>query len=138
MKGLFCANFGSKKLGYGTCSSVWCGSCYVPHKKDRFFINKPQDSSGFELIKTVFKSLFLVARDGNHFICPFQCDECIFYVLKGRKSIKTNPKDDLLLCCLRRANLDALWAREPSTVRANRLQLEQGLKLSELVGLDDL
>jgi hypothetical protein len=28
--------------------------------------------------------------------------------------------DDLLLCCIRRANLDACWSRERSTVNASR------------------
>jgi hypothetical protein len=31
----------------------------------------------------------------------------------------TDPKDRLLLQCMRRASLDAFWARGPSTVRAN-------------------
>jgi hypothetical protein len=39
------------------------------------------------------------------------------------------------MCCLIRANLDAFWGREPSTVLANRRNLDQLVKMWQEVGL---
>ena len=63
---------------------------------------------------------FLKARTGDHLMTNFQCDLCHF-----RNIQKRNPqenliaKDKVLMVCIRRANLDALWSKEPSTVEAN-------------------
>ena len=78
---------------------------------------------------------FKVARPGDHFITPFQCDKCIGRMLVGRTLIPGDRKDDLLACCIRRANLDALWSRETSTVLANTRHLRQLLETWELVGI---
>ena len=54
---------------------------------------------------------------------PFQCD-----VYHFRNIQKRNPdplkyaKDALALSCIRRANLDSVWSREPSTVSRNASQ----------------
>lgn len=54
---------------------------------------------------------FLVARDGDHLMVPFECDTCIFWKLRN---VAPNPidclKDKLLLACIRRVNLDAFWS----------------------------
>ena len=60
------------------------------------------------------------ARDGDHLMCPFQCDACHFVNIHGTLPVPRNPQDDLCLAAIRRANLDALWARERATVEANR------------------
>jgi hypothetical protein len=39
------------------------------------------------------------------------------------------------MCCLVRANLDAFWGREPSTVLAKRRNLDQRIKMWREVGL---
>eukprot|EP00978_Attheya_sp_CCMP212_P026979 scaffold89845_cov24-Attheya_sp.AAC.1 len=61
---------------------------------------------------------FKFARDGDHLMCPFQCDLCQFINVKKRHPANL-PGDDMLLLCIRRANLDACWARESSTVYQN-------------------
>lgn len=48
----------------------------------------------------------------------FQCDLCHFRNIQGRDPIGS-VTDDNLMTCIRRANLDAFWAREPGTVSAN-------------------
>jgi hypothetical protein len=62
---------------------------------------------------------FKLARDGDHLMCPFQCDGCHFQNLKKRTPVALDT-DGVLLLCIWRANLDALWAREPATVHSNR------------------
>ena len=39
------------------------------------------------------------------------------------------------MMCLRRANLDAFWSREPSTINANRRDIDRLVKLSKEVGI---
>ena len=41
-----------------------------------------------------------------------------------------------MLICLRRANLDAFWSREPSTVSSNRREMDKMVKISEELGVD--
>lgn len=45
------------------------------------------------------------------------------------------PKDDLILACIRRVNLDAFWSRERSTVEDQACKARYVLKLSEELGL---
>jgi hypothetical protein len=76
------------------------------------------------------------ARDGDHLLTPFQCDLCCFRNLQGRDPMPQDPRDDLLLCCLRRANLDAMWGRESHTVQAALWAMRQLMTQLSLVGLD--
>ena len=62
---------------------------------------------------------FREAREGDHFMCPFQCDDCMFFNMKGRYQREGSKEDELLATCVRRAILDAFWARERSTVEKN-------------------
>ena len=135
-KDLFCANFGQYRGGIFRCKSAWCGTCYTAKENDRFHINRPVDESGFEQIENKDINRFLEARNGDHLVCSFRCDECLFLMLKGCTPISDNVKDEFLLRCLRRANLDAFWAREPSTVSANRRDVDRLIKLAEKVGMD--
>jgi hypothetical protein len=77
---------------------------------------------------------FKEARDGDHLMTPFQCDLCHFENCKGREVLLGNEQDKLALLGIRRANLDALWSRETSTVRANRLQGKHWISASESAG----
>ncbi len=63
-------------------------------------------------------------------LSPFQCDLCHFRNIQKRDPLFGHRKDILLLQCIRRASLDAFWAREPSTVRANL----RGAKRLEEIG----
>ena len=78
-KGLFCENFGQPRGQVFECRSVWCGSCYTILDGDRFHINKPVDESGFEQVEMKDTNRFLEARDGDHLVCSFQCDKCLFF-----------------------------------------------------------
>lgn len=72
---------------------------------------------------------FRQARNGDHLVTPFQCDWCLFQLLTGRVPSRASRHDDFLLCVLRRANLDAFWGRESSTVVANRRNLDQLIRV---------
>ena len=59
---------------------------------------------------------YMVARDGDSMVCPFQCELCHFRNIQHRDPLPDEPRDDVLLATMRRANLDAFWARESGTV----------------------
>ena len=61
----------------------------------------------------------MVARPGDHLMCPFECDACQFLKLVGRTPDVGSDLDARRLAFIRRANLDAFWAREPSTIAGN-------------------
>mmetsp|Transcript_9714 Transcript_9714/g.14043 ORF Transcript_9714/g.14043 Transcript_9714/m.14043 type:complete len:475 (-) Transcript_9714:1604-3028(-) len=136
MKGVFCANFSVSRHGRPPCNAVWCADCYVPHPLDRFQMHEASDESGYVWVKPKDKNNFKVARMGDHLMTPFQCDFCLFYMLKGRDPIIGDGKDALLQCCIRRANLDAFWGRASSTVLANRRHVQQMVEAWELVGME--
>ena len=57
------------------------------------------------------------ARNGDHLMgVPFACDLCHFRNLNKRSPDLNDRKDVRTLWAICRASLDALWAREPSTV----------------------
>ena len=114
---------------------MWCGKCYVPHPLDRFHQHIQTDESGYVWNKPLDADKFRIARAGDQFMTPFQCDTCLARMLVGRTLDSTSRKDDLLACCIRRANLDALWGRETSTVLANTRHLQQLLDTWDLVGI---
>jgi hypothetical protein len=118
MSGLFCANFAHYRWHWTPCRSAWHGSCYVPHGLDNFYYHVLTDEEGFDWRPPESLTRFRVARDGDHLLTPFQCDLCCFRNLQRRDPVIGLAKDDLLLCCIRRANLDAVWGREPHTVSA--------------------
>ena len=71
------------------------------------------------------KERFMVARTGDNFMCMFQCDLCHFRNIQRRSPSVGSMKDQLLLRCIRRANLDAMWAKESSTVANNTRQVRK-------------
>ena len=98
------------------CRKVWCGKCYTPHPLDKLFRFEVTDEDGFDWRPAEERQRHLHAREGDHLLTPFQCDLCMFRNFQGRDPLKADAKDDLLLCCIRRANLDAVWGRETHTV----------------------
>jgi hypothetical protein len=97
---------------------VWHGSCYQPHALDRFYHHVETDDDGFDWRPTKDLSRYKVAQNGDHLLTTFQCELCWFRNLQGRNPVADLVADTLLLCCIRRANLDAVWGREPHTVAA--------------------
>ena len=66
---------------------------------------------------------------------PFQCDKCQFVNMQKRLPVDGQPKDSMLLMCIRRANLDAFWAREPKTVAGNLTEARAGLRNALALGI---
>ena len=77
------------------------------------------------------------ARNGDHLMCPFQCDECHFTNIHLCPSSPFSLQDSLCLVAIRRANLDALWARERATVEANRREAVMFLEHGRAMGYDN-
>lgn len=73
---------------------------------------------------------FVCARDGNNLVTSFQCDLCHFRNLMKRDPITNLAQDLRLLKLIRRANLDALWSREPGTVYNTLLSSRQGARIA--------
>jgi hypothetical protein len=69
---------------------------------------------------------------------PFQCDKCHFVNIQKRAPVLTNRKDCYLMKLIRRANLDACWAREPSTVAGNLGQARKMEKIGDEIGFDSV
>jgi hypothetical protein len=86
--------------------------------------NKKRDSRWHEM-----------AWNGDHPIIHFQWDLCVFCNLQKRNPVERKPTDNLLMCCIRRANLDSLWSRERSTVTSNSRNVRKGLDVSSHVDL---
>ena len=78
---------------------------------------------------------FHEARDGDHILIPFECDLCIFRKLRKVDPLVISSKDQLLLVCIRRMNLDAFWSRARSTVAQNTRNVKTSIKFSESLGL---
>ena len=75
------------------------------------------------------------ARNGDHLLVPFECDYCLFWKLKEMVPRPDNHQDNLLLACIRQANLDSFWSRASSTVNRNRQLARRQMKLSSILGL---
>jgi len=78
---------------------------------------------------------FIQARDGDFLLTPFQCDLCHFRNLMDRDPVKGLAQDARLLKLIRRANLDALWSREPGTVSSTLLLCRQGSRIAKSLGI---
>jgi hypothetical protein len=96
------------------------------------------DEDGFENVVAGDEDRFKHGRNGDNLITPFQCDQCHFINMKKRRPSIQNQKDRYLMKLVRRANLDACWAREPSTVLANLGQARKMEKIGEEIGLDSV
>ena len=56
---------------------------------------------------------------------PFEYDLCHFRNVNERDPVPHDPRDAFTLLCIRRANLDAMWSRETSTVSGNFRRLQR-------------
>jgi hypothetical protein len=136
MTGLFCANFAVSRPPWSACNAVWCGLCYTADPNDKFYQHTPTDEEGFDWRPPSDLQRHRRGRDGDNLICPFQCDLCWFRNLQKRDPMPANDRDTLLLCCIRRANLDALWGRESHTVDATLRAAKQLVRVWKQVGLE--
>ena len=143
LDGIICANFGSQRgvRPRWACKEAWHGKCYRQGAKDDFpVLNQDVEAEDWvadDKMEDEDPGRFKEGRDGDHLMTPFQCDECHFENCKKRPVIIGNLQDEVALLGIRRANLDALWSRERSTVRANRLQGKMWISASESAGWTD-
>jgi hypothetical protein len=112
---------------------MWCGECYTPPTSFKFHRCLPKDESGVDWGRSSDLERHLYGRPGDHLVTPFQCDLCIFRLLKGR-----NPGtlDTEVMDCIRQVNLDALWGRESGTVLGTRRAVKQTLEIWKRLGLE--
>jgi hypothetical protein len=79
---------------------------------------------------------FKVGRVGDHLMTQFQCDLCHFRNVQGWSPDPTCSLDVTILMCIRRANLDALWSRETTTVYQNWREGVKFITKSRALGLN--
>jgi hypothetical protein len=108
----------------------------VPDKNDSFPIRKPIDEEGHVLDLQSEKNRFKLARIGDHLMTHFQCDLCHFRNVQGWDPDPNCMNDDMILMCIRRANLDTLWSRESKTVYQNWREGVKFITKARKVGLN--
>lgn len=136
--GIFCANFCESRGDFAPCRKAWHGRCYRPHPMDRFPVNikMAEDDDDPELVtEEMEETRHAEARDGDHFITPFQCDLCHFRNVQQRNPVPVSGKDVGMFVTIRRANLDAFWGREPGTVSTNLATLRRGYTMGSGAGM---
>jgi hypothetical protein len=114
------------------CRSVWCGTCYVRTKADRYQIKELVTEDGEEVVRRYQdKKKCWQAWNGDNLLCPFQCDLCHFSNINQTDPWVNNMMDKNLLIGICRANMDAFWDRRPGTVKANRATMQQIVRVHE-------
>jgi len=84
---------------------------------NEFPVARPQDEEGeLMILDEEEESRFMIARNGDNLVTPFQCDTCHFVNIMKREPLDDLASDVRMLKCIRRVNLDAFWSREPGTV----------------------
>jgi hypothetical protein len=114
-----CANFSARQGTFAPCNSCWCGPCYQPLGVKEHPIHLEVDEDGDLLEDANDAERFLVARAGDHLMIPFQCEVCHFRKVMQGVPAKSLPRDQEILEIMRRANIDAFWSPESSTVRSD-------------------
>jgi hypothetical protein len=137
LSGVKCGNFRLRKHGRRWCNNAWHGKCYAKHNADDFPVLGQQDLDALLIDKALEDDpkRFQEGRDGDHLMYPFQCEEYHFININGSLPEKKNAADTLLLSCMRRANIDAFWSREQSTVYSNMLEGRRFLAKKKLLGI---
>ena len=123
---IFCHNYSRSRPGSTVCQFNSCAECYRDSGFLDFPINKHlnDESEKFRRRKES-ATKYLVARDGDWLMAPFQCDNCWFFNLCKREPCKFKRDDTKLLNLIRRANLDMFWSREASTVQENLSRVKE-------------
>ena len=119
------------------CNSFWCNGCYRIEDDGIFPIRRPSDEEGFAVVVEKDKHRFLQGREGDHLLTTFQCDLCHFRNLKGHSPLDSY-EDNQLLLFIRRANLDAFWARETGTVKNTRRDIASIMRNASSFGLKNI
>ena len=91
----------------------------------KFPIKRAYDEDGEELPQVGDEKRFLHARNGAHLMTRFQCELCHFRNIYQFEPVMSDIRTQELFCVMQRANLDAMWARETSTVTSNKREAVQ-------------
>lgn len=108
---------------------MWHGKCYKPRGEDSYPIAKLEVTDEIDDPKEENK--FRFGRNGDHLMCPFQCDLCHFRNIQKRNPVAESSKDVQLLVAIRRANLDAFWGRSEGTVAGNKSLVSQIIRIGQ-------
>ena len=110
ISGVTCGNFGVRSNVGKVCYGAWHTGCFYQHDKDIFPVLAVNDLDNVLVDEEylVYDDLarFMVTRDGDHLMTPFQCEKCHCFNMRGRGMNPGCPPDELLLICIRRATLD--------------------------------
>jgi len=115
-RGNLLPNFCWKRGPFAPCEGCWCPDCFRSEGHTEWFIRSDMDKDGKVLITKGSERRFLVGRQGEHLITPFQCHLCHFQNVQQRDPLDFLPTDQQALEFITRAVLDSFWSREPSTV----------------------
>jgi len=136
MSGVVCGTYSAPRGLFRECKGAWCPACYsvAATDEDVFPIKRAMDPDGEGIVDKKDAGCFLKARPGNHFMFQLQCDLCHFRNIQRRDPMVGNIKDSLSLRCIRRANLAAMWTREPTTVGGNLREVKTLLEKGSVLG----
>jgi hypothetical protein len=85
--GLVCKNFGKQCENRVICEGAWHGSCYRQVDSNPFPVLQTTDLDesflGAEVLEDDDPNRFKCGREGDHLMCPFQCDLCHFHNIQG-------------------------------------------------------
>ena len=119
--GIVCANYSNAHGQYPPCHQAWHRICYKVRTGDTFPVAKlpslGDEDSDDELDDEEENIKYQTARNGDHYLCPFQYNLCQFRNIYGRNPGLEPYKDKIKFVLIRRAILDAFWARASSTVK---------------------
>ncbi len=77
---------------------------------------------------------FLFGRNGDNLMTPFMCELCHFRNVLERDPVEGLASDVRIMKLMRRANLDAFWSLEPSTVKKNLEEAKHGIAIASSLG----
>ena len=141
LSGICCANYGNSRGTSRVCQGIWHAACYKQSEHDKFPVYETADLDDALLDGELHGEMedddkrFQEARTGDDLMNCFQCDDCAFYNMQGRYPLMEHDADSLLMLCIRRANLDAFWSRERTTVERNWREMKSLIATSKTMGL---
>mgnify|MGYP007080209174 CR=1 FL=1 len=127
-----------KRGPFPPCKQAWCASCYVQEGPIEFVVRQTLDEEGNVIVKNNDTTRFLIGRDGDHLMTPFQCEICHFRNICTRDPHPILKSDQLALVYMRRVNLDAFWKSSSSTVLHNCGQISRCLATGIRLGISDM
>jgi hypothetical protein len=134
LEALCCANLFENRGHFPKCMGIWCHGCYKEDTAVEFPVRRADDDP---LVgsTTADESRFTFGRAGDQFVTRFQCDCCHFQNIKGHIPSDSIGADQRLLTFIRRANLDAMWSQEVSTIEMSRREIKRACKTFASFGI---